>query len=411
MALETDIFILTLLLFFSAFFSGVETALFSLSPIRVKHLLKEKRKGAVTLNSLKENPQRLLITILIGNNIVNIGASAFATVVAIGIFGDSTVGVVTGVMTLLILIFGEIIPKSLATRYNQPISLLVAKPIKLFQTLLIPLVLVFEFIVIKFTGQHRDMQPAVTERELLTAVSIGEKEGQINSSEKEMIHNIFQFDDIDVENIMTPLAEIFSIDAESKLKDVVKRIIDEGYSRVPVYTEDRSNIIGVLLLKDAMEYIANGKKKSVRIAEIMQMPLIVPDNKKVDKMLRTFQRDKQHMAVVVDEHGAVRGIVTIEDVLEEIVGEIVDETDKIEEPFKKLSDKTYMIQGGMEIDDFKKIFKLKILIRDFDTVSGYITSNFGRLPKPGEEIKRKKFSLIVREIENNKVKKAKLILK
>ena len=409
MSLETNIITLIILIALSAFFSGVEIAIFSISHIKLRHLLEQRKKGAKTLNELRKNSQRLLITILIGNNVVNIGASALATAVAIGIFENNAVGIVTGVMTLIILTFGEIIPKSVATKHNEKISLVVAKPLKFLQAMLFPIVFLFEILANSLTG-GKEVKPTVTEKELITAVMMSEKEGEIKEAEKEMIHRIFKFDDIDVEKIMTPLAEIISVDEKSELKGITSMLIKHSFSRIPVYKDDKHNIVGILFLKDVMSAMNKNKLKT-KVKRLTKKPLLVPDTKKVDTMLRTFQKQKQHMAIVVDEHGAVRGLVTIEDVLEEIVGEIVDETDKIEPAFTKITKKSYIIRGNTDIDDFNKKFKLGIKAKDIETVSGFIVHILGKIPKTNEKIKRKNYTIIVKEVEENRVKTAKLILK
>lgn len=408
MSLETNILILAVLILLSAFFSSTETAMFSLSHIKARYLLEQKKKGAKTLNKLKDNSQRLLITILIGNNVVNIGASAFATSIAIGFLKNNAVGIVTGVMTLILLTFGEIIPKSIATKHNESISLVVAKPILVLQTILFPLVVIFELMTNKLTGKVK--KPLVTEKELIAAVNIGEKEGEINEAEREMIHRIFKFNDIPVEKVMTPLPDIASVNAKAKIKDIIKTLLNKPYSRIPVYKKQEHNIIGILFLRDVMKAMTK-KKNHKSVKTIMQKPLFVPDTKKIDSMLRFFQNHKQHMAIVVDEYGAVRGLVTIEDVLEEIVGEILDETDKIEPLFVKLSRNSYLVKGNRDIEELNKKFKLGIKSKNFDTVSGYITSTLGKIPKHGEKINRKKFAFIVKEVGQKRVTSVKLIVR
>jgi len=318
---------LIILLFLSAFFSSSETALVSMSRLRVRHLVNQKKPGAEALKKLKDDPKRLLITILIGNNLVNVSASALATLVAMDIFESNAVSYAIGIMTFLILVFGEITPKTFATYHNRRFSLLVARPIYLLSIVLYPLVVIFDSVALFFMGifgWERKKKPIVTEAEIKSIVELGEDIGAIKKIEEALIKNVFKFDDVEVEDIMTPENKIFSLDAEKKLRDVIPLILKKHHTRIPIYRESPENIMGVINTNDILRCYAN-RKTNVPLRKIMRRVFYILDKGKLDVLLKQFLSKKMHMAVVVDENCKLKGIVTLEDVLEELVGEITDE--------------------------------------------------------------------------------------
>ncbi|MBU1703811.1 MAG: hemolysin family protein, partial [Nanoarchaeota archaeon] len=297
-----EIMLLGLLIVISAFFSGVETALFSISKLRVKHLVEIKRKGAKTLDLLKSKPHKLLITILIGNNLVNIAASALATrIIIVEINMPHAVGWATGIMTFLILFFGEITPKSFATNHCEGISLRVAKVIFALEIILFPFIYVFELWTKVLTPKEHARKPIVTEEELKTIVNLGEEAGEIKALEKKLIHNIFEFDTINVSEIMTPRTDIFAISVKKKLGEVINPIIRSAHTRIPVYDGDMDHIVGIILVKNLIKYLKDGKK-DIPISRLMYKPYFVPTNKKIDSLMKQFLLRKEHMAIVLDEH-------------------------------------------------------------------------------------------------------------
>lgn len=327
MILIYKIIALVILLFLSAFFSSSETALVSMSRLRVRHLVKQGKPGARALKKLKDDPKRLLITILIGNNLVNVSASALATLIAMDIFKSNAVSYAIGIMTFLLLVFGEITPKTFATYHNRRFSLLVARPIYFLSTLLYPLVVIFDSIALffmKIFGWERKKKPIVTEAEIRSIVELGEDIGAIKKTEEALIKNVFRFDDVEVEDIMTPKEKIFSLDAEEKLKDVMPVILKRPYTRIPVYRKEPENIMGVINKNDILRCCI-GKKTSIPLRKIMKRVFYILDKRKLDFLLKQFLSRRIHLAVVVDENCKLKGIVTLEDVLEELVGEITDE--------------------------------------------------------------------------------------
>jgi CBS domain containing-hemolysin-like protein len=395
-----QIVVLSVLLLLSGFFSSAETALFSISKAKAIHLAKEKGFTNSLIKRMKDDPHRLLSTILIGNNIVNVGASALATSITINLVASNAVGIATGVMTLLILIFGEIFPKSIATRNNVLIAHLVIIPLYWLSILFAPLILMLNFIP-RLTGKMQK-KPQVTEEELMTFVEVVEEEGGIEEEEKELIENIFEFDDTSASEIMTPRADMYviNVDEELSLKDVIR----SGFTRIPVIEENIDHVIGILNIKDLfMHQVTSSDPVDVR--KIMSEPYFVPENKKLDHLLQEFKKRKQHMAIIADEHGGVSGLITLEDALEEIVGEIIDETDKFEPHIVKLKKGEWRVLGKSEIDEVNEKLQMSIPdSKEYDTFSGYILDQIGRIPREKEKIPLENYLVTVNEMDGTRIK-------
>jgi len=411
MPLSDQLIILAFLLVLSAFFSGSETALVSLSRLRVRHLAEKRGGAAKILMKLKDDPQRMLTTILIGNNLANIAAAAMATSVAMGLFQSHAVSIATGSMTLLILIFGEITPKSLATQFNEPYAKFVAYPIWYLSIIFYPFIKLFDWFfrsLIKIFG--RDVkQPTVTEDYLKSMVAISEEEGSIKGIEKEMIQKIFEFDDIDVSEVMTPRTDMVLLNSGLKIKDVLKTVLKKPYSRIPVYEKTRDNLVGIVFLRDIMKMLSRNRT-STALSKIMKTPYFVPETKKIDSLLKQFQKRKEHMAIVVDEHGIITGLVTIEDILEEIVGEIMDETDKLDPNIRKVRKKEWMVKGKTDIDEVNEKVKMDIKNEEgYDTLGGFILSRTGKIPKKQEKIEYSGFTMIIEEVEEHRILRVKIV--
>ncbi|MCP3926383.1 MAG: HlyC/CorC family transporter [Desulfobacterales bacterium] len=401
--------LLTVSLVLSAFFSSAETALFSISETKIIHLSKENNFFLKLIKKMKDNPHNLLTTILIGNNIVNIGASAIATTIAIDLtqsvrlFASSpgySIGAATGVMTFLILVFGEIFPKSIATRNNIMIAKFVIVPIYWLSFLFYPVIKFLEFIPL-ITGKMQKA-PTLTEEELMTMVEVVEEEGQIKEEEKELINNIFEFDDISASEIMTPRSDMYAIDVNEV--PPLEEIIKTGYSRIPVFEENNDNIIGIANIKDLFTQVLkhNG---DFDIRKIMTEPFFVPENKKIDTLLKEFKKRKNHISVLVDEHGGVSGILTLEDVIEEIVGDITDESDKEEKFIEKIKPNQWVVAGKIDIEDINKEIDINIPdTDDYDTFSGYYLEVTGRIPKKNEKIVKDNFEISIKEMDGNRIK-------
>jgi CBS domain containing-hemolysin-like protein len=389
MELPEQSFLLLFFIVLSAFFSGVETAFVSISDIRLKHLCeKENKKSILRVKRLKENSERLIITILIGNNLVNIAASSFATKVAIDIFQSRGIGIAIGLMTLIILIFGEIIPKNIALAKNEMIAVLAAPIIRFLQIILFPAIFFLEKITIFMAKpmQNDVGDPVITEAEIKSVVNLGEEVGEIEKDERIMIHNIFRFSELQANEIMTDRTQIFSLDSDSYLKDVSKEIVSQGLSRIPVYEDQTDNIKGILYAKDVLQHmLSKGEDRPLR--DLIRPAMIIPETMLIDNLLREFKKEKVHIAMVVDEHGGISGLITIEDILEEIVGDIYDETDKDEELIRIVDKNKCFVKGETEIEEVNRVLELDLSEEeDYETISGYILSQLRHIPEVGEEL-------------------------
>ncbi|MCG7919180.1 MAG: hemolysin family protein [Candidatus Thiodiazotropha taylori] len=373
------------LLVLSGVFSGSETALVSLSMARAEALYKEGRSGAHALYILKKDPSRMLITILIGNNVVNIAASAMATVIATDYFGDSGPGIAVGVLTIVILIFGEITPKSLATRFSERISLAMAPLIYGFMRLIYPLVWLF----LQFTNWVQSStkamdDPLITESEVITLIEHGEEEGVIDTDEREMIERIFNFNDLKAEDVMTPRRQVFRLDGRRTLRDVLPNMLTTGYSRIPIYTDDPDEIVSVIILRDLIGIIAKGEL-DVELNELGQEPVFTSAITPIDELIRILKNKSTHLAVVVDEHGAMVGVISLEDMLEELVGEIYDESDEKPDDLLVLDDSNILVKGTAELRVVEEFFSIDIPGKPTDTINRWLLEHTERIPTKDEK--------------------------
>jgi Mg2+/Co2+ transporter CorB len=316
-----EIAILLILILLSAFFSGVELATMSLSLLKVRTFVKLKKPGATSLYRIKRNPHRLLIAILIGNNLANIGAASLATVVATDVFGSAGAGIATGVMTFLVLVFGEITPKSIAVQHGEKISLFVGRPLEILIFVLLPLVILFEYMTRFLSRFKKKGKRALTEEELRAIVSISREEGVLDREAMEMIHSVLDFEETKVSKILTPRRWIIMLDENLLIKDAVKKISNYPYDRFPIYRLNEDNVVGVI---DNYDIIKNLNKRSKRLKDIAIKPLFVSKDSYIDSVLLKFKSKGRKMAIVLDNNKKVVGIVTIQDVVEEITGDIFE---------------------------------------------------------------------------------------
>lgn len=325
MALQ--IILLVVLILLSGFFSGSEVALLSVTTVRVRMLVKEKRVGSSALARLKARPRRMIITILIGNNVVNISAASLVAVMTAEKFGSNNLGIAAGVLTLVILIFGEITPKTLASKYSGTIALWVARLIEALYIILYPLVVFLDWLTKIIEGGIKlKQQPPVTEAEIKTMVEYGVEHNVVAPEEQYIINRALAFSDISARNIMIPIEEVFTLEHNEQIKDALPQIIQSGYSRIPIHEGKRENIVGIAMIKDvARELTINSGKKIIK--DITVSTTFVPENIRIDYLFKIFQKKRKHMAMVYDSNKRTVGIVTLEDLIEELVGEIVDESD------------------------------------------------------------------------------------
>lgn len=398
-----DLVLLTVMLVLSGFFSGSETALVSLSSARAEALAQEGRRGARALWQLKQDPSRMLIIILIGNNIVNISASAMATLVASEYFGNLGPGIAVGVLTILILVFGEITPKSMATQYAERISLLVATPLVWLGYLLYPLVWFFSLFTRALhsrSGSAAD--PTVTESELINLLGAGQREGVLDDSSHEILRRVFDYRSLVVEDIMTPRQRVITLSGAMTVADALPELLRGEYSRIPVYGDEAHQIVRVLHLRDFLDAIASGARDSV-LGEMGSEPFYVPDNQPATKVLALMKEKQRPMAIVVDEHGEMQGIVTFEDFTEELVGEIFDESDSAMTGMHRMSRSELLANGDLELRAVEENLGIELPGKPTDTVSWWILEHTGRIPGVGETFHIDKLRVEIQRADDRKI--------
>lgn len=404
--------LLIILLYFSSFFSSAETALMSLSRIRVRHMVEEDSKNAKIIAGLLESPNKLLSTILVGNNLVNIAASAIATSLALRFLGSGGVAIATGIMTFLVLVFGEITPKSIAVQKSEKVATRIAKPMLFIVKVLSPIVKIFTLITnvtIKLRGGniHKN-EPYITEEELKTIVNVSQEEGVLEIEEKEMIHNVFEFGESIVKEIMIPRTDVIAVNLTISYAELLDIIKEEQFSRIPVFDESPDNIIGILHIKDLFLFAS---PENFTLRDLLRDPYYVFEFKKVNELFSEMKKDRVHMAIVVDEYGGTAGIITIEDLIEEIVGNIEDEyDDDQEQDVETIKENEYIIDGGYHIDDINEMFNLNLPIDEFDTVAGFMINAIGHIPEENETLEYENLTFKVEQMSKNRIEKIRLVI-
>lgn len=402
---------LIILIGLSGFFSMSETALMSLNKIKLRHMVEEGVAGAKSVEKLIEDPNKLLGAILIGNNVVNIGASSLATVLATNIFGNSGVGIATGVITILVLIFGEITPKSIAKQKSETVALMVVKPIQFIVFIFKPFVYVFTIISSLFIrllgGDPNKAESFITEEELKTMVDVSEEEGVLENVEKEMIFNVFDFVDLQVKDVMVQRVDIVAVDEEATYDEVMDIIKSEQFSRIPVYSETIDNVIGVINVKDFA--MVENIREDFNVTKYVREPFYTFEFKKIVELFKEMKKARNHIAVVLDEYGGTVGLVTIEDLVEEIVGEIEDEYDEEDNSIEVIKENEYVVDGSARLHDISELLGVDIDSEEFDSVGGLMIGALGRMPEEKEEVVSNDITFIAEEIDKNRIKKVRLI--
>jgi len=399
--------LLLFLLLCSAFFSACEVAYFSLNSLQLNEMSEKKGRLGRIVNSLLEKPRELLITIYIGNEFVNIAVSVVVTSIAINIFGSLGVGIAIGIGTLLLLIFGDIVPKSISIKFAQPYALISAYPLQFFAKIVQPAQKLFTIWTEKIIGSmgilpHGLKESPITDEEFRAMVQVGEGEGVIDSDERELIQNVIEFGETTVGEIMTPKIDMFTVNIEDSLDDILPRIIENFYSRVPVYGTEGESIVGILFTKD-LTRLKHLPREKVNLKSILHRTISVPQSKKIKDMLEEFRKLKRHMAIVLDEYGSVCGLVTLEDIVEELVGEIDSEMRQEELPLKKLDENHYRIAGAYSLAEFNESFQCELPENDYDTVGGYVFGLFGRIPRSGESTTVDRFKFRVEKMKGSRI--------
>ncbi len=416
----SQIIILLILLLLSAFFSSAETCLTTVNKVRMQSMAEDHVKNASTVLKLIEKPTQLLSGILIGNNIVNLTASSLTTSYAIRIAQRNGLpisasvftGVATGVLTVLILIFGEIVPKSLATVNAEKLALLYAKPVYALTQILRPVSFLMNQIslgLLKLLRVDVSPRPVITENELLTMVNVSHEEGVIESEEREMITNVVDFGDSLAKDVMVPKMDVEFANVDFTYQELMECYSKKKFTRMPVYKESRDNILGIINLKDIFFY--EGSHEDFKISEVMREPYFTYEYKKISELFFEMKKESIPMAIVLDEYGATAGLLTIEDLIEEIVGEIRDEYDGYEEDeITRLDDENYILLGVAKLDDINEQLGIDIESEDYDSIAGHVINLLDHFPKTGERVSDKYAEYLVLSAEKNRIDKVKLHL-
>ena len=406
------ILIFIICVIFSAFFSSSEVAIISITRAKVRTLVNEGIKGAKVLAALKESPHRVLTTILVGNNIVNTLAAAIATAVTVSIFGDIGVGIATGMVVIILLVFGEIGPKIYATRHTEHLALSVATPILYLSKFLSPIIWGIEKITGNFGAPSAIGEPTVTEEEIKEWIEVGKEEGTIEQEEREMLYSVLEFGDTNAREIMTPRVDVALIEDTRTLDEAMQVFNETGFSRLPVYHDSVDNIIGILNIKDVFS-TAFSLKKNIPIRELMYDPYFVPETKKIDDLLKELQLRKVQIAIVLDEYGSFIGILTVEDILEELVGDILDEFDREEPEIQKIGEGIFLVDAKLWVEDLNEELDIDLPVHEsYETIGGLLIERLGHIPHPGETVHLTEthITLVVMQMLSRRIVKVKLIL-
>ncbi|MDH3696018.1 MAG: hemolysin family protein [Nitrosopumilus sp.] len=406
-----EISTLVVLIGLSGFFSGLEVALVGIRKSKVIQLFNEGRKGSKALHKLKMNPSWMMSSVNLGNNLVNVGASALATSLAIRLFGDDGLGIAVGIMTFLILVFGEITPKTYCNANSTKIALKYAPVLLVFSYVFYPIVKFFEIItrgVVKMTGSSQT-PPPITEEEIKGVIDQGLEEKAIEKDEMELVHGALKFDDTVIRSVMTPRTKMFSLNSKMLLFEALPQINQSGHSRIPIYGSSGDDIVGFIHVRDVLKELERDNKM-VSLEQIARKPVFASQEKMVSALLKEMKGRKTHMAIVVDEHGGVEGLVTLEDLLEEIVGEIEDETDLTRQAgYEKIDQNTIITNGDIEIDTINEIFKTKVPEGDdYASLNGLLHERLQDIPQEGDKVEIEDLRIIVEKVLKNFPKKIRI---
>lgn len=396
--------LIVVLVALSAFFSSTETAYSSVNMIRMRHYADGGDKRARTALGIAENFDRALSAILIGNNIVNIASASIGTVIFTELMGPAGVGVSTAVMTVVVLIFGEILPKTLAKDSAEKTALRAAGPLRLLMTIFSPLVTVFVWLTKAVRRKDSGRQPSVTEEELKYIIEEIEDEGVLQKQESELLQSALEFDDITVSEICTPRVDMAAVDINDSVAEIKQVFLTEKYTRIPVYDKSIDTILGVIHEREFLRaFIEQGERLQVR--GLIQDVLFIPPKKRISTLLKELQRSRSHMAIITDQYGGTFGLITMEDILEELVGEIWDEEDEVERDIEVLGDGRIRVKGDIDVDDVFEHFGLP----DPDdsvtavTISGYIMDAAGKVPESGERFSEDGFLFEIEQVEEQRI--------
>ncbi len=425
--MASQLIFLVILILLNAYFAATEIAFISLNDAKIEKKAKEGNKKAKQIQKMLKNPSKFLATIQIGITLAGFLSSAFASdafagmlapklnelmpFISINVWQNISIVIITIILSFFTLVFGELVPKRLAMKYYEKISYATIGVIKAISVITAPFVKLLTWatnIVSKIFGVGEQEEEIVTEEEIKMMVDQGEEKGSIEENEKELINNVFEFNDIVASEIMTHRTDMYAIEIEQDLYEILDEIDEYKYSRIPVYRDSIDNIEGILFLKDILKSVSMRKK--IKIADIIREAYFVPETKPIDEIFKELQANKMQMAIVVDEYGGTAGVLTMEDILEELVGNIFDEYDDIEFEYKKLDENTYLIDGSISLYELKKILNVELPEGDYETLSGYLIEKLGRLPEEGEYpvIEDEKLTYKIQEYEDKRIRLVKV---
>ena len=405
--------VLVILLALSAFFSSAETALTTVNRLRVRALVDDGDARAIVLAKVIDDPGKLLSAILIGNNIVNISASSIATLLATNFFGNAGAGIATGVMTLLVLIFGEVTPKTMASLKAEKIALSYAKIVYVIMVVFTPLIFILDLLsggILRLFGIDPDKRDdSVTEEDLRTIVEAGHEDGVLETEEHKMINNVFDFGDHQAKDIMVPRVDMCFLKLDATYEDFMEIYREEKFTRIPVYEETRDNVIGILNVKDLILY---DKDQEFHVKDFLREAYYTYEFKNTSELMMEMRKNSISIAIVLDEYGATAGLVTLEDLLEEIVGDIRDEFDEAEaEEVQQLGEQEYLVEGACKLEDLNDMIGLGIESEDYDSIGGIVIDALQHLPSEGEEVTLENGTrLVVEKIDKNRIEKVHIYL-
>ena len=404
------IVLLFVCLLLSGFFSSSEVAFVSLQKMRLRHLANTEGGAAKQVASMTENPERLLTTILLGNNLVNTAAAALATVIAISVLAEGyAVIAATAGVTVLLLVFGEVFPKTVATRYGVRMAMLYATPMRVLIWVLSPIAFVFVWIADKLArlvGAPPAHQALVSEDDIRTAVSVGAEEGTLVESEAEMLERVFRFGDHRVSEVMTPRPDIRWVEKGTELPDFLSIYAEHPHSRFPIYEDTIDSVVGILWIKDVLMAQAKGTIDQNSVIDKLARPAyFIPESKLIAELFAELQKSRVQAAIVIDEFGGTAGLVTMEQLLEEIVGEFGDELAKVRKTYETISENSFQIDGGMRLDDANEKLELDLPEGEYETVAGLVLSLLGRIPREGEQLRFGNLKMVITEMKGVKIGK------
>lgn len=407
-----QITVLVLLVALSAFFSSAETALSTVNKVRIRTLVEDNNKRAITLQKVLDSYSKMLSAILIGNNIVNISASALATAMVIRLWGNAFVGIATGALTIVVLLCGEIVPKNWAMLNNEKVALVYSSIIYGLMTLLTPVIFIVDKLssgIMKLLRIDADKKAVMTESELRTYVEVSHEDGVIESEEREMIYNVFDFSDALAKDIMIPRIDMTTVDLHASYEEVLSIFRESMYTRIPVYENDKDNVIGIINVKD---FLLVEDRQAFSIQNFMREAYYTYEYKKTADLMLEMRECTANVAIVLNEYGATVGMITLEDLLEEIVGEIRDEYDADEdELIQEVGNRVYLVEGGMKLSDINDALGTAFESEDYDSIGGIIIELLDRLPEVNEEVTTAAgITLKVSELHQNRIEKVLMTL-